>query len=71
VRGYCTLFGHYNKGKKVLVLSRKVGEQIVIGQDIVITVVQIKGEKKVLVGIDAPDETYIMRKELYDQEGEE
>ena len=55
----------------MLVLSRKVGEQIVIGQDIVITVVQIKGEKRVLVGIDAPDETYIMRKELYDQEGEE
>jgi carbon storage regulator len=47
----------------VLVLSRKEGEEIVIGKDIVITVVDIE-HGKVRLGISAPRDVPIFRKEL-------
>ena len=48
----------------MLVLTRKVGEQIVIGEDIRVTVVAIRGEK-VRLGFTAPDEVPIHREEVY------
>ncbi|HEY1861686.1 MAG TPA: carbon storage regulator [Gemmataceae bacterium] len=47
----------------MLVLSRKPGEALVIGGDITVTVVEIKGNR-VQVAIDAPDSTHIVREEL-------
>jgi carbon storage regulator CsrA len=47
----------------MLVLSRKPGEALVIGADIKVTVVEIKGNR-VKVAIDAPDSTNIVRGEL-------
>ncbi len=47
----------------MLVLSRKFGEEITIGTDIVIQVVEIRGDK-VRLGITAPRDVEIMRKEL-------
>jgi carbon storage regulator CsrA len=47
----------------MLVLSRKPGEALVIGGDITVTVVEIKGNR-VKVAIDAPDSTRIARGEL-------
>jgi carbon storage regulator len=47
----------------MLVLSRKPGEALVIGGDITVTVVEIKGNR-VKVAIDAPDSTHIVREEL-------
>ena len=47
----------------MLVLSRKPGEALVIGGDITVTVVEIKGNR-VKVAIDAPDSTHIVRGEL-------
>jgi carbon storage regulator len=47
----------------VLVLSRKEGERIRLGEAIVITVVRVAGDK-VRVGIDAPDGVRILRDEL-------
>lgn len=47
----------------MLVLSRKVGEKIVIGNDIVLTVVNVQGDR-VRLGIDAPDDVRILRSEL-------
>jgi len=48
----------------MLVLSRKPGEKVVIGNnDIKITVVEIKG-KRVRLAIDAPDQFRILRAEV-------
>jgi carbon storage regulator len=49
----------------MLVLSRKPGEQIVIGNDIRVSVVEVKGGR-VKIGIQAPDDVGIFRSELRD-----
>ena len=50
----------------MLVLSRKVGEKIIVGNDIILTVASIRGDK-VRIGIDAPDEVKIVREEIKDR----
>lgn len=47
----------------MLVLSRRVGDSVVIGEDIVITVLEIRGDV-VRIGVDAPREVAVRRKEL-------
>ena len=47
----------------MLVLSRKVGERIVVGDKITITVVRM-GQGNVRIGIDAPGDMTIVRDEL-------
>ena len=49
----------------MLVLSRKHDEKIVIGENIVITVVEIRGDK-VRLGIEAPVTVPVHRQEVYD-----
>ncbi len=49
----------------MLVLSRKRDESIVIGDNIVITVVDIRGDN-VRFGIDAPKDVPVHRQEVYD-----
>ena len=49
----------------MLVLSRKLGESIKIGKDIEITIVRL-GDKRVRIGIDAPPELAVHRKEVWD-----
>ncbi len=48
----------------MLILSRKKGESIIIGEDIEIFVADVKGDK-VRLGISAPEDMKISRKELY------
>lgn len=47
----------------MLVLSRKEGEQLLIGDDIVLTINRISGNR-VAIGIEAPREVRIVRGEL-------
>ena len=48
----------------MLVLTRRVDESILIGEDIRITVVKIKGTQQICVGIDAPRDVPVLRGEL-------
>ncbi len=54
----------------MLALSRKANESIVIGNDIEITVLEVKGDQ-VKIGISAPKSVPIYRKEIYLQIKEE
>lgn len=49
----------------MLVLSRKKNESIVVADSIVITIIEIRGDK-VRLGIEAPRETPVHRKEVWD-----
>ncbi|MDD5949283.1 MAG: carbon storage regulator CsrA [Lachnospiraceae bacterium] len=48
----------------MLALSRKTGESIMIGNNIEITILEVKGDQ-VKVGINAPKAVPVYRKELY------
>lgn len=50
----------------MLVLTRKVKEQIQIGENIVVTIVQVRG-KTVRVGIEAPKSVRVVRAEIGEQ----
>jgi carbon storage regulator len=49
----------------MLVLSRKKGESIVIGDDITIVVIEVRGDK-VRLGVEAPKEVPVHRQEVFD-----
>lgn len=49
----------------MLVLSRKKDESITIGDDVVITIVDIRGDK-VRLGVSAPTEIPVYRREVYE-----
>jgi len=49
----------------MLILSRKVDEKIVIGEDISVSVIEIRGDQ-VRIGVDAPKTVKVFRKEVFD-----
>jgi carbon storage regulator len=55
----------------VLVLTRKIGETFVVGDDITVTVVEIVGGNKVRIGINAPSSVPVYREEIWQQIQEE
>lgn len=48
----------------MLVLSRKESETVLIGDDIVLTILSIKGNQ-IKLGINAPDDVNVVREEIY------
>jgi len=50
----------------VLILTRRIGESIRVGDDIVVTVFEIRGDS-VRVGIEAPRSVQVHRQEVYDE----
>ena len=54
----------------MLALTRKKGESLVIGNNVEITVLEVRGDQ-VKIGINAPKEVSIYRKEVYLQIQEE
>lgn len=57
--------GWKTKERRMLVLSRKKNESIVINDDITIVVVEIRGDK-VRLGVEAPKEVPVHRREVFD-----
>jgi carbon storage regulator len=53
--------------KAVLILSRKLGESVVIGEDIVIRIVELR-RSRVRIGIEAPPNVRIRREEHLSQD---
>jgi len=56
----------------MLILTRKIGETIVIGDDVTVSVLGIKG-CQVRIGINAPKDVQVYREEIYQriQDGEQ
>ncbi|MAX51809.1 MAG: carbon storage regulator [Methylophaga sp.] len=51
----------------MLILTRRIGESLIIDEDTVVTVLGTKGNQ-VRIGIDAPDDVNIIREELLSRE---
>jgi carbon storage regulator len=49
----------------MLILSRKVNEKIMIGDDISVSIIEIRGDQ-VRVGVDAPKTVKVFRQEVFD-----
>lgn len=52
----------------MLILTRRIGESLIIDEDILVRVIEVKGSQ-VRLGIEAPDDVQILREELVDREG--
>ncbi|HAI97561.1 MAG: carbon storage regulator [Cycloclasticus sp.] len=50
----------------MLILTRKVGESLVIGDDVSIVVLGVKGNQ-VRIGVDAPKSVSVHREEIYNK----
>lgn len=50
----------------MLILSRRQGESIVVGHDVVITVMEVRGNQ-VRIGVEAPHTLQVHRGEVYEQ----
>ena len=48
----------------MLILTRRIGESVVIGDDIILTIVEVRGDS-VRLGIDAPRSVDVHREEVY------
>ena len=49
----------------MLILSRKINEKVIIGEDITISIIEIRGDQ-VRIGIDAPKNVKVFRQEVFD-----
>jgi len=49
----------------MLILSRKINEKIMIGEEISISIIEIRGDQ-VRIGVDAPKSVKVFRQEVFD-----
>ena len=50
----------------MLILTRKIGESLKVGEDVTVTVMAVKGNQ-VRLGVNAPKDVAVHREEIYDR----
>jgi carbon storage regulator len=50
----------------MLILTRRVGEKLIIGEDVTVTILSLKGNQ-IRIGIDAPRSVKVHREEVYER----
>jgi carbon storage regulator len=54
------------RSPKMLILTRRVGETVMIGNEVTVTVLGVKGNQ-VRIGVNAPKDVAVHREEIYDR----
>ena len=49
----------------MLILSRKINEKVIIGDDITVSIIEVRGDQ-VRIGIDAPKKVKVFRQEVFE-----